>query len=325
MRSFAGVLLEASVGSESILLIDEPEAFLHPPQARLLGRMLVAQESATRQLFLATHSGDFLRGILAEDSKQVTVIRIQRDGEVNPVKQLDSVRLRELWSDSLLRYSNILDGLFHEVVVATESDSDARFYAAVTDALFVDAPSDVRKPDVMFTHGGGKNRLPLIVRSLRALGVPVKAVTDFDILNDEHPLAGLVEAAGGCWEDFKDDWRTVKHAVDSKKPDLSSEEVKEKISQILAAVGHDHFPQVSKRSIEQILRRSSAWAHARTVGIKFVPRGISTETCNRLLANLRACGIFVVEIGELESFVPSVGGHGPAWVNEVIQRGLRND
>ncbi|MGI0081454.1 MAG: AAA family ATPase, partial [Nitrososphaerales archaeon] len=36
MRSFVGVLLHTSVGHESILLIDEPEAFLHPPQARQL-------------------------------------------------------------------------------------------------------------------------------------------------------------------------------------------------------------------------------------------------------------------------------------------------
>lgn len=31
MRSFAGVLLATSVGRETIMLIDEPEAFLHPP------------------------------------------------------------------------------------------------------------------------------------------------------------------------------------------------------------------------------------------------------------------------------------------------------
>lgn len=42
MRSYVGVLLHTSVGRESILLIDEPEAFLHPPQARQLGTMLVA-------------------------------------------------------------------------------------------------------------------------------------------------------------------------------------------------------------------------------------------------------------------------------------------
>lgn len=34
MRSFAGVLLYTLAGRESIVLIDEPEAFLHPPQAR---------------------------------------------------------------------------------------------------------------------------------------------------------------------------------------------------------------------------------------------------------------------------------------------------
>lgn len=36
MRSFAGVLLSTAVGPHTILLIDEPEAFLHPPQARHL-------------------------------------------------------------------------------------------------------------------------------------------------------------------------------------------------------------------------------------------------------------------------------------------------
>ncbi|MDP2858850.1 MAG: ATP-binding protein, partial [Bacillota bacterium] len=33
MRSFTGVLLHTSFGPESVILIDEPEAFLHPPQA----------------------------------------------------------------------------------------------------------------------------------------------------------------------------------------------------------------------------------------------------------------------------------------------------
>ena len=64
MRSFAGVLLATSVGRESIMLIDEPEAFLHPPQARLLGTTLVQDRNKERQLFIATHSTDILRGVL---------------------------------------------------------------------------------------------------------------------------------------------------------------------------------------------------------------------------------------------------------------------
>jgi hypothetical protein len=135
MRSFAGVLLYTSVGRESILLIDEPEAFLHPPQARLLGRMLVADKPELRQLFVATHSGDVLRGVLDAGSASVRVIRIRRVGDVNRVRQLEKDKIAELWGDPLLRYSNILDGLFHEKVIVCEADSDARFYSAVADTI----------------------------------------------------------------------------------------------------------------------------------------------------------------------------------------------
>jgi hypothetical protein len=255
----------------------------------------------------------------------VTVIRIRRDGAVNQITQLDQARIRELWSDPLLRFSNVLDGIFHEAVVVTESDSDARFYAAVADVLFAEDLAGTHKPHVMFTDGGGKARLPLVVKSLRLLGVPVKTVADFDIFNDEHPLAELVEAAGGKWADFEGDWRTVKNAVDSKKPELSTEEVSQQISAILTATKEKNFPVQAKRNIEQILRKSSAWAHAKTVGKTFVPSGGATQACERLLNRLRSSGIFVVEVGELEGFIRSIGGHATAWVAEAIQRNLKND
>lgn len=40
MRSFASILLDTFTSDYTITLIDEPEAFLHPPQARMLGKML---------------------------------------------------------------------------------------------------------------------------------------------------------------------------------------------------------------------------------------------------------------------------------------------
>jgi hypothetical protein len=36
-------------------------------------------------------------------------------------------------------------------------------------------------------------------------------------------------------------------------------------------------------------------------------------------------GLFVLEVGEMERFVPQVGGHGPRWVNEVHERELHAD
>ena len=36
-------------------------------------------------------------------------------------------------------------------------------------------------------------------------------------------------------------------------------------------------------------------------------------------------GLLVVEVGELESFVKSVGNHGPKWVNEVLIKDIAVD
>lgn len=174
MRSFAGVLLATSVGRESIVLIDEPEAFLHPPQARLLGTTLVQDRNKERQLFIATHSTDILRGVLDTESPDVRVIRIRRSGSTNTVRLLSNERIKELWGDPLLRYSNILDGLFHESVVVCEADADCRFYSAILDATMAGNTDDAKRPDLMFTHCGGKARLPVVIRALREVDVALR-------------------------------------------------------------------------------------------------------------------------------------------------------
>lgn len=325
MRSFAGVLLYTSVGRESILLIDEPEAFLHPPQARQLGRMLIVDKPVDRQLFVATHSGDILRGILDANSTKVRVVRIRRSGAINTVRQLNNTKIAELWNDPLLRYSNILDGLFHEKVIITESDSDARFYSAVAEAVIEEKGADFRRPDLMFTHCGGKDRLAVVITALRGVDVPIAVITDFDVLSNERPLKDIVEASGGEWTDVKTDWQQIKAAIDSKKPELNATEIKNEIQEALNSVTETIFPDSAKQLIQKAFRRSSPWATAKEVGKGFVPNGQPTQTYNRLISYLKGIGIFVVEVGELESFVKSIGNHGPKWTNEVLKRNLITD
>jgi len=325
MRSFAGVLLHTTVGHESIFLLDEPEAFLHPPQARLLGRMLVEDKQANRQLFIATHSGDVLKGILDSGSKNVRVVRLRREGNVNIMRQLDNDKITELWGDPLLRYSDILDGLFHEKVIITEGDSDARFYAALMNSQ-AEANTGKRKyPSVMFTHCGGKGRLPLVAGSLNAVDVPVIVVPDFDVLNDESTLSKLVASLGGEWNEMVTAWKQVKVAIESKKPETSGTEIKAQIEEALKAATEPVFPASTAKAIKAILKTSSPWSTAKAIGKQFIPGGQPTQQYDELQAMLEAIGIFIVPLGELESFCKKCGGHGPSWVNEVLKLPLVSD
>lgn len=325
MRSFAGVLLATSVGREAIMLIDEPEAFLHPPQAKLLGSFLVAGRSGSRQTFIATHSTDILRGVLDASSRDVKVIRICRRGEINVVRLLENERIEELWGDPLLRYSSILDGLFHEAAVVCEGDADCRFYAAVLDSLHSASAGGLRRPDVFFTHCGGKARLPLVVRALRAVDVPVRAVADFDILADEQPLRALVEALGGDWVAVEGDWRTVRSAVDSKRPEMNTVDVRRELDRVLEGVSTAILPERARTELYSVLKRSTAWSSAKLVGKAFVPSGEPMRACERLLSALKADGLHVVDVGELEGFCRTVDSHGPKWVNAVLSRNLATD
>ena len=107
MRAFVGVLLYSMIGHHSVLLIDEPEAFLHPPHARLIGTMLAKETPLGRQVFLATHSSDVIHGLLDANTTRVKVIHLVRKGDVNHVSVLDNDRIREVWNDPILRYSKV--------------------------------------------------------------------------------------------------------------------------------------------------------------------------------------------------------------------------
>jgi len=74
-----------------------------------------------------------------------------------------------------------------------------------------------------------------------------------------------------------------------------------------------------------MLRKTSAWSHAKQVGKGFIPNGQSTQSYNRLIIELERVGLMVVEVGELESFVKSIGNHGPKWVNDALAKDLAND
>lgn len=323
MRSFVGVLLNAFISNHSILLIDEPEAFLHPPQARLLGKMLAKDLPSERQLFLATHSEDFLKGLLDSNIPNLKIIRIERVLNINHINVLNSQDIKEIWGDSLLRHSNVLNGLFHTKVVICESDSDCRFFSAILSVLF-DKSGEIA-PDILFIHCGGKHRIPTAVKALKKLNVQIKVVADFDVLNDLNPIKFIFEELGGYWNDVESDWKIVKAEIEKKRPQLISKDLKEGIENIFSDNSERIFPKNKIIEIQKLLRKASAWSEAKEVGKAFIPSGNATQSFERIQIKFKEKGFYILEVGELESFVKSVGNHGPKWISEVLSKDLLND
>jgi AAA15 family ATPase/GTPase len=280
MRSFASILLDTFTSDHSVTLIDEPEAFLHPPQARILGKMLAKNNPNERQLFISTHSADLINGLLDADNSNVIVIRTNRDGNTNHMNTLGNNKIKDLWSNPLLRYSNILDGLFHEKVVVCESDYDCLFYRAILDAIF---DSDGKTaPDIMFTHCGGKDRMKDVIAALNALKVPVIAIPDFDIVDDSAKLKSLSSAFGLEWGNVSDNMRKVYACINAEDGKI----------------------------------RSMIKKNGSSVFTGEAPAAFDAIDCV-----FRSAGLFIVPVGDIESFDKTVNKDKKDWVYAVLERG----
>lgn len=318
MRSFAAVLLHVlATNHHSIQFLDEPEAFLHPPQARLLGKYIAEGRREKSQLFIATHSTDILDGLIEGGSDKVRIVRIRRDGNINHVKELSKTQTRTVAKDTLTRFSRVFDGIFFEHVIVCESDADCMFYQSILSLPLI---SGERRPDVLFVHSSGKHRMSKLVDTLKALDVPVSVIADIDVLNEENTFKALVDKLGGMWSDIQPHWHTVTQAVLSKRPPLNATQVKGLITEKIDKVGGTaEFPQAIERGIKNIFKTVSPWSALKQSGRRGLPSGEPTTQYDQLADKCAAIGLWIVPVGEVEGFCQSLGSHGPGFVEKVLE------
>jgi energy-coupling factor transporter ATP-binding protein EcfA2 len=318
MKSYAGILFEAVVANRDVTLIDEPEAFLHPPQMRRLGETLAAEVS--RQLIVATHSSDIMRGFLEGTRGNVRILRIRREGDVNLLSEAAPVVIKELWEKPELRYSNALEGIFHEQTIICEDDSDCRLINSVADHLSANATQQWR--DTAYVPTGGKHGIPKVAVVLRKIGVPVKAVFDIDFLAERTLVESTVEAFGGRWDEVEPLWARVDAAVRSGIKAKTISEIKQDIVEILEKAGDGDLP---KGDVIEAMKQGKPWAVVKRYGTRGIPKGDAQQVYNSLRDKLEAIGIFIIPVGEIESFCPEIGSHGPKFVTKLHSSVLLGD
>lgn len=269
IQTFTGLVSAVLSLPYQILLIDEPEAYLHPPLARRLGQNLCNLTKDRRaSLIVATHSADFVMGCI-ESGANVQILRFTFENPRATTRLLDAIELKKLMNDPLLRSTQALRGLFHKAVVVTESDKDRAFYEEINYRLQVEGRGI---SDALFMNAQNWQTISRVVRPLRVLGIPAAAIMDLDVLEQEEQ----------SWESIYDVF-----AVDASTR-TRIEQCRQRVSQGLHTTPNMHDVN-DKRKCYKLN------------GIAAIPREYQTNVCT-LIKELAEYGLFIVPVGEVESW-----------------------
>ena len=317
IKSFTGILLYLMLDYYCTYLIDEPESFLHPPQARIMGQIIGQTLTNHQQAFISTHSEEIIKGLLEACPQRIKIVRITRVEDTNCFSILNNDKFDEVWNDPLLKYSNIMSSLFHKSVVLCESDSDCKMYSIIENFI---KHTEGKYSETLFIHCGGKHRMAKISTALRALNIDVRLIPDIDILNDETVFKNIAEAFGISWTSIQSDYNIIVSNLHSPKEKINRNDAKTTINRVLDVSSNSELSNREIKEIRTAISTISKWDALKASGIPAIPAGDATVAFRRMEQILRENGIYVVPVGELEGFVKEVGGHGPDWVNQVLER-----
>ena len=315
IRSAFAILSSLIVNNHSLFLIDEPETFLHPPQARLLGKNIVAL-SKQKQCFISTHSIDFIKGVLEADSSRVKIIKIDRLENENKFNLVDNDSVAEIANDKNLRYANILDGLFYDGLVLCENESDCKFYSAILENLNL-----ALYQNTLFCAVGGKDQFKKVVPLLKKLNIQYFIIADIDLINNKDNLKQLVNSIEpNCYDQID---ACHKKFIEEFEKGMNSQVktqqvIKTEIDQLLTE--DKYMPDAIAKGIKDILKNISSFKLLKSGGKNILPQGECVDLFNQLKEFLNEHKVFILECGEIERFVPEVGGHGNAWVEKTFAR-----
>lgn len=182
LRTSVGLVSAVMSLPHRILLVDEPEAFLHPTLARRVGRVLSeTARDRNASLVVATHSAEFLMGCI-QAAPELRIVRLTYSENVPSARSIEPNVVMELMNDPLLRSANALRALFHRGVVVTEADADRAFYEEINYRLLQNGGGI---EDALFMNAQNWQTIPRVVTPLRRLGIAAAAIFDFDVLMDK--------------------------------------------------------------------------------------------------------------------------------------------
>lgn len=178
--------------SRRLLLIDEPELYLHPQGVRRLRQALAGLATAGFQVVFSTHSPL----MLSRDNAADTVITGKTGGDgVNTRKPLreaveEAIEGAESQSRTIFELGNLAEIYFADRVVLCEGKTDRRLLPLAYERLY-QQPSEL--DHIAFVSLGSCADIPKALPVMEAMGIHACAVVDLDFAYTHARKGGLLD------------------------------------------------------------------------------------------------------------------------------------
>jgi ABC-type uncharacterized transport system YnjBCD ATPase subunit len=282
IRAYAGMIAAVMASEARLILIDEPEAFLHPALCMNLANNLSRKARETgRQLIVATHSAPFLLGCV-QAAVDFNVVRLTYRNGLATSRIIEHRELVPLMRNPLLRSIGALNGVFFESVIVTEAARDRAFYEEVNHRCLV-FKHEGGIPDCLFLNAQNW-QTTRIIGPLRKIGIAAAAIVDVDIVCEEATTA-------------------FGHLLESANvPDVTRAGLSQMRGQIR--------PQTE--DAKKALKRQGIGALS----------GEARHALEDFIGQLEKYGVFVVPCGQVECWLPHLrksSSHKSEWLEEVFE------
>ena len=318
VRSYTGILLNSSADPLPVTVIDEPEAFLHPPQARRLGNeMALAAKEGLQQVFVATHSSDFIQGALAAKNPNTFFLYLDHSNRRRPLFRIDKAVVEDFSKKPFLSHTNALDALFYEQAIVCEGEADIMFFKWSLEGTKVGK----RLEESFWLSSYGKSAIPGILEDMQKLGVRARCVFDLDVLLSPEILAKVCAIVGVKYADHEAVLKALAKSI--KVPPVANALLE--IERAIASIDDNSDDEASRLAAVRQIKKSAeslgkSWT-LKTMGTRALPKGDLHAKVLNFIDTMRSRGVLILEEGEIENYVPSIGGHGQAWVRSALEAG----
>ncbi len=315
VKSFASVVLSMLLGQGRVILLDHPDAFLHPQQARQLGEWIATNAAKLScQVFVSTRDPAFIAG-LHQGKNDIGLVTLARTDASTSFRSISAEASQRLVQFPLLANQQAINALFCESAVVIPENDDQVIYEMV-------ARQELGATRVRFYHAHGGANVTFVAQALRQAHVPVCVVTELDVFQDADAFCELVEAVTGAaplppWLATRE--RLASHLegwYDEEKLSKSTDELESFLDQLKDGVEAEEAAKLQTERDEHFIK----WQHFKRARLGELPHDLRIWV-EELIDELKRKGIFISTQGRLQQWI--AGDASPSeranWFTNAIE------